>query len=444
MGQRGPQRQYHRLDNGTTVNGLVRRSNGRFVTYTVDSKGKSKEVTFGRDEALALRRFYQWQARGKSVEILSGRTFVSGLATLEPSGAVLPVDVGAETAETVSIEETHFWERVKKELLERPVYVAQQTGIKEIAWFYDWTPEKNVLLSDVGERYFKAKKGIIKDDTYQTALNVWNSFVECVNVNSVNQLTNALFSKFANTLPIEKKATRAINFRYIKAILKHGYEATIIPSGLYYKIRQAMYLPLKVAPQNAGKVYCFTPEDYNAMLSVASMKDKALGLMLMNCAFYPIDAVRITWDSVNLSKGYHDYRRLKRNQGNVVGIPRSAVLWQETIKALVALAELTGKGKEHYHKNLVFGDLLGIDSEKHRAYEIYTALRRMKRLAGLKNRPYRPEDFRNTASSLTGSFGLAREVLLGHSLGINQGYVTDDPTYTKDACAHLKRELKIG
>lgn len=82
--------------------------------------------------------------------------------------------------------------------------------------------------------------------------------------------------------------------------------------------------------REAGQERFVDPETLRALIAAAKPAMKCMLLLGINCGFYAIDSIRLTFSRLHLESDppYHDFPRTKN------GRPRKAVLWAETAAAL--------------------------------------------------------------------------------------------------------------
>jgi integrase len=89
----------------------------------------------------------------------------------------------------------------------------------------------------------------------------------------------------------------------------------------------------------------FEATEIRALLAAAPVQLKAMTYLALNCGFGNADCSRLTFDKIDLDKGWHNYGRSK------TGIERRAPLWIETVAAVrAAIAErpAPAQGQEDY------------------------------------------------------------------------------------------------
>lgn len=87
---------------------------------------------------------------------------------------------------------------------------------------------------------------------------------------------------------------------------------------------------LRKEKENSGKERFIEPADIRKLIDAAKPGMKCMLLLGVNCGFYAIDSIRLTFSRLHLDNDppYHDFPRVKN------GRPRKSVLWPETVGAL--------------------------------------------------------------------------------------------------------------
>jgi integrase len=92
---------------------------------------------------------------------------------------------------------------------------------------------------------------------------------------------------------------------------------------------------LRKEKEASGRERYIDEEGLRALLKLAKPAMKCMILLGVNCGFYAIDSIRITFSRLHLDAEipYHNFPRVKN------GLPRKAVLWPETVAALKSYVE---------------------------------------------------------------------------------------------------------
>jgi hypothetical protein len=96
-----------------------------------------------------------------------------------------------------SVDENAFWARVTEEILRRPQYVAERTGIEQIGYLTDLRkPTPSPTLTEVGELYFSKAK--VKAQWLTKSKQHWCEFCDSVGVATLRELTQEMVVDYAD------------------------------------------------------------------------------------------------------------------------------------------------------------------------------------------------------------------------------------------------------
>jgi integrase len=161
--------------------------------------------------------------------------------------------------------------------------------------------------------------------------------------------------------------------------------------------------------------------DWKALYGAAEGDDRAMVLVMLNCAMYMAEAIRIKWDDV---KGdCLVTRRLKT--GKCV---RVATLWPETTAALSAVRR---KGEHVFYA--YHGRPLGIKGAERRWRQLRQGAKRPQLLSSqLRDGAYSTAVEANVDQHVC-------QLLVGHRSGIGDHYVLRKPGMVRPACDAIRR-----
>jgi hypothetical protein len=149
--KRGRKMAVHTAANGDRIPGLMRLKDGRWR-----ASGPEKFTFSERDERLAIARFLQWQAHKRGQAVVS---FVVPPPAPETRAEDLPILTSFDHSTTPSrvtqhVDQSLIWTWVRDQILTRPLYVAEMTGIEQIGYLTDLVkPEPSPVLEEVGNFY---------------------------------------------------------------------------------------------------------------------------------------------------------------------------------------------------------------------------------------------------------------------------------------------------
>lgn len=457
---------YYKLPDGREVVGLKRRPDGRFYAASQPSK------TFGKDPAEAIFRYKQWLAtKGKeSIRILDAVNLdwePEWLGKREPTPEELKeayewleqvddrVSNKPETIRTdedgsvslIEVDSALHWAKVRDDLLRDPREFARKVGVPEIGYLERLRPPPPPQsLLEAGRLYLSEKQPEMHPKHWENVSNYWKEFCVLVGVEALDELNRDAFAKYAGIIKsrrLEKSAKTSkprgqswvrARFSTVATVIKYAFEAQRISPELYTSLRQSWLQPLALPKQPKGKAMTIRPDEFASLLKDADDFMKALLLVGVNAAFYPVDFKRLEWEHVDLEHGTLSLRREKMDSGSVQGVTRHAVLWKATIDALSAIRS---------DNPFVFAVKGGRPVAPATVWERFKTLCKK---AGVK-RKLRPEDLRNTAGTIASrqAPSMQYKVLMGHVLrGEDSGYVEDNPFYVAGACKAIGDYLGIA
>ena len=168
------------------------------------------------------------------------------------------------------------------------------------------------------------------EDYKRTCELVANTFQDSRTVESLGpadfmELRGVLTKRFSG-----QRLTREIG--QVRMIFRYAYESELIEKPL--RFGPGFKPPSKKDKkriqvlQGQTKKQLFTPGEIRTLIDAARPQIKAMVLLGINCAFEPHDCGQLTFDALDLEKGWHYFPRPK------TGEERSCNLWPETVKAL--------------------------------------------------------------------------------------------------------------
>ena len=441
-------------------------------------------VTFGifptRDDAEPIARYLRWQAEqeGETVRFTVKRPIttedhaeVRRFLESDPSAPVEVVDgvpqfpappdwwhqkvcdeMEGKPVDWDSIPEDLLipakvvWSTVGDFIRSTPQKAAKLIGIPQIAYLTDLEKPRTLNLSLAGTNYHNDKRAGITNKQWKNSKVWWAEFVKyCgdLGVTEVNQLDFDIFQQYANhvktqqsiksakTKRVKANSYRRSRFGTVTTVINYAAETQKIDAAEWARLKLAWKKTLRLPKQKEGQKNILTPGEFQAMLDKASDFDKALLLLGVNTAFSPID-FDVQWTHIDLDSQTLYYRREKKDEGQIEGITRSAVLFDETVEALRKIKTDT---------QWVFAMREGPIAPS----TVWKRIIHIRGAAGI-TKNIRPEDLRNTAATIAAENAPAAQynVLMGHSLGAeDQGYIARHRYFTYDACRAIADYLGL-
>lgn len=444
----------HVMVDGTPVAGLYRLPDGR---WRVTKPGPLFGHRFTEsDERLAVAKFYRMTMASRVATISAPLAAVmpelnlSKTASITTEGLVndarqvvratngLPgrihVNFGQAPADwemTLQASEAQIWAWVRQQMIERPKYVAQQTGIEQIGWMSGLkAPTQSPTLEQVGKYYF-GEKSVSKNWMDKTKAH-WSEFCSVVKVNSLRELTQENVIDYrAHVRDLASKFDRRPTFsrqRYqcVKAVLnfppKEGRWAEDCN-------RAAALCAVLVPPPSSKPNPCpIDPVHFAAILAVCDAQQRAIFLLMLNGCMYPGEVVDLLWQDFDLRKG------VMVNERNKTGVVRVCTLWNETIQALSSLPR---RGDVVFHSKT---------GGQHTYDSFESEWRDLREIAHIPSSVQlshiRDGSYTAAVDADDVKFEHA-EILAGHQTGMADRYVKRRPKMVAGACAAIYRAYDI-
>jgi integrase len=425
----------------------VPRTKGSKTYQTSDGRyyatGTKPRVYFGADFDLALLRFRAWQSRQVGAQIPLGRRRIKNLdddaevrAALQPDAEL---DVDPDGGVTVShlIDEETFWGKMT-EFLSTPGgrrLAAQRTGVRELEWLLDVEkPAAPMALTDIGERYVNKRPAIGKDEKKQSR-KFWKQFIGIVGVKTIDELKQEHIERYRDTIFAIQEAGKFVDghvtkrFTKIKTMFSWIDRMNITPTQTK---RVLALLTVMESPGNATLEVSkpISRADFHKLLAAADTEEKAILLLGLNCAFYPVDIRLLKKNKgLNLEGGfYSDYRNKTKKMR--VPIPQISVLWKRTIQAV----------RKHLKENPNQTDYI-FATQSGGPYADQTFRLKFQDLrdkASVDKSVIFPH-LRDGAATYAKVDEKQTNMLLGHSSGLSDRYVLRHTQDVSEACRNIER-----
>lgn len=429
--------------NGKTIDGLYHCPDGRWrITETGEKFTES-------DPRLAVLRFHRWQARHRGSEALVKLS--DPLETTDDHAgaveAVLRYDLGPgehraasddsliltipKTADAITLHRglpaDAIWAHLRDEIIRRPQYVAQMTGIEQIGYLSDLPkPTPSPTLNEVGLLYFT--KNVLSPNWKRKCEAYWEEFVQFVEVAKLRDLPQEKLTEYYDmvteaALEDDRKPTYVRQrFTAVKAILRFP-----LKRGKWGDDCRRVYAFCTVLvkpPSSKPDPQPIDRGDFHTLLNAANNQEKALLLTALNCCMYGGEVAVLDWSEINLVK------RTVVTARNKTGVVRVAVLWDRTVEALRCLrwekegpVFVTNATKVKYNYQTV--------------YKTFVKLRKSVGLDHVQLSHLRDGAY-TTACEAEGVESHHAEILAGHQTGQMDRYVKRRPRLVSKACAAIE------
>ena len=406
-----------------TVNGLIRQPDGRWRIMATGARFTEP------DERLAVAHYLRLTGQGTPVSRgeLTLHAGKENWPEYDPntSARIAHLDEPAGYAE-IMVPPAVLWAYVRRELLSRPKWVAQQVGIEQVGYLTDLRPPERVPSLDELETIWKNHANI---DAKQVAkvLRGFQHFRAHSAIKVVDDITAELVVSYRDKLHkcgLSSKSQQHI-INGIKRIFSFAKGRAVAVDTLSKVLNT---LSILSADSNATALdpQPISAGDYKALLSNSAGDDRAMILFMLNGAFSIQEVIRLKWSDIK--EGTITTRRTK--QGNCI---RVCVLWPETVEALT---QVKRKGDHIFVSNQ------GMPVSISRAHARFADLRTAARVPHVCSNHLR--DGAYTAAVEANVSGDLCRLLAGHRTGMSDHYVARKPKMVAPACEAIRKAYDIG
>lgn len=392
---------YVRINN-QEIAGLKQRPDGRFYAADVPTK------TFGKDPAVALLRFEQWQSqrKGETVTLASERN-----KTIRIPGAGWFQNYKPSHDELVdvlhNIPSAEFWQVVREKILADPFQAARKTGLPLDRLESLPKPRKQVKLplSAIGELY--EAKAMTQNERSRSIL-AWKEFIEAVApAKDIEDVDETAIEEYRKFLESRKLSAKTLRNRLLKigTILNYAKPRNKDHAQAIEAVKSDLYLLIQRPKEPEPDPKPIKPKQFTAILKVASVKWKAILLLSLNAALHPKELAEVLLKEIDLEDDTFQTKRTK------TGIRRCAKLWDRTIEAI-----------QEYQAAESHNSLYLFVNEHREKYNAHSVIDNWKRLIKAAKVPDTVcfDSLRDGAR--TNMSGDAARIVMGHSIGIDDRY----------------------
>lgn len=393
------------------VIGLMRLKDGRWR-----ASGPEKYTFTRADEAQAIAHFRHWEAKNNGEKVV--RFELSRPSDdSDPDTCPRPVRCDSPTGPlTIVIDESDYWAMVRRDILTRPEYVAERTGISKLAHL-EAVEEPPPLPT------FRAMKDAWLDhcrasqEQRRKVLHDFEDFEETTGVKSLKEITSEAVIRYRDHVyarGLSGKSQQNL-FTRIRRLVTHtrGRAMAVEECG---RVLQCLSLltpsetTVSLDPRPIGV------DEWKKLLNAATgTEDQAMLLLMLNCGMYLAEVIALRWQDF---KGEHLITHRKKTDRVV----RIASLWPRTQHAMDALPRT-----EQHLFIANHGGRLGIKGAELR-------WRTLRTRAGVETTSSQIRDGAATAAADAGVDEKVVRLLLGHRTGISDHYAKRAPAQVKPAC----------
>jgi len=407
----GRKRIHHRDSQDTTINGLSKMKDGRW--RIIGTHIRFTEA----DERLAIAKFRRMTQSDPSRDaIFMPQTEPERYGT-ENAKHIRSLQLSMNAA---LVDPASLWAHVRKEIIERPLWVAEQVGIEQIGYLLD-LPKPEPLptfdeLKKVWTTYAKCAT-----NQRQKVVRAWDDFVETTGIENLRAITPQLVVSYQDDVYARELSGKQQQHMFggIRRVLSFARERALAVDT----INQCLgYLKI-LKPSETSTVLDPKPievGDWQKLHAASVGEDRAMILICLNAAMYLGEAIRLEWSDI--VEGCISTRREKT--GKCV---RVCVLWPETIEAVRAVERK--------------GDRIFLNYRKE-PLRICGAMRRFSALADTAKVPHvtasQLRDGAYTAAVQANVTTALCQLLVGHRSGMADHYVLRNPQMVKPATEAIR------
>jgi len=347
--KKGPPPDFVRDRNGNVVNGLRKQKSktkgGREIVryFTVPADGGRKYFGNSDDKPGAIFAYRQWQAQqeGHTLGVTTGKATLREFDDDPEAVFRRPIEITIDKDGSVEVadhvQEDAFWAVVASEIHSNAQLVAQKTKIEQIGYLHRLEPPPpSKSLEEIGRLYLDDKVDEITPKEWKNSETWWKEFCDITGAKFVADLDRQQFRRYMKIIKQRRGGRSPVwirsRFSKIKTIIHHALDEMDLTAD-EQKILKIVSL-LKPPPKPTPDPDVITPQDLKMILKVADDWMTALILTALNCAYGATDCCRLERNMIDGRQGTIRFDRTKAVGRAKGSVPRVAVLWKRTHKAL--------------------------------------------------------------------------------------------------------------
>lgn len=232
------------------------------------------------------------------------------------------------------VNEQEMWNWCRRQILADPVHAARMTGITALSHLrHDIKPQADLKLDDLIAVY--KRQNPASDKSKREALAALRRLIDNTQAKTLDDLTQDALLRFKEKIEkdVPGPATRAAYYNRIRFIIRFGLKVGLDPVQIRACLDRAKVLWTGEAmPSVQPKP--ISREHFHALLQAGNGSWRAWLLVGLNLCMSIEEVCGLRWEWFDLEKGTFACVRVKTRRKR---IPRAAVLWPETIRALKAI-----------------------------------------------------------------------------------------------------------
>jgi integrase len=387
---------------GKHIDGLRRRSHDR---RWILSDGR----TFTEpDPAKAVQRFYQMTAH-----------------PLAPVRALRD-----EINAIIEANEREYWQDVAERLRATPQRAAELSGIESLAYLPSLKPPQPLPAVDQLKQWWE--QGTTSgNDQKRKVTAAWLDFVAFTGIKRLEDITPQVVRTYRDHVRETVGGKTQLNtFTAVRRMVTFARdEKEFEPEDADKILRMLALLTPNQATVKLDPRPISVADFHNLLAQAEGDDDRALLLVMLNCALYTQEAVRLEWEDFDLDAGTFATRRAKTGK-----VPRVATLWPATVTAL------RGIRRRGPH---VFYSALGLPLKVSGAEKRFRKMRSAATLPATVTASMLRDGAYTAACNAPGVDERFVRALAGHKSGMPDHYVLRHPAIVRPACEAV-REHYLG
>ena len=444
---------------GETIPGLSKCSDGRWRVIGSETAGKDIKFTES-NEHFAVARFRQMTGQGVTSTTVSVTTsHASADEAMEAAFAFAKQEMAAgaefdsvgrpltyatptlsddpETGRKLlgyKLDPSIIWPWVAEQIRKRPKWVAERTGIEQIAYLTDLKPPTiSPTLADVGKLYHE--KSGIDPHWRKKSENFWDEFLDVVGGGrtTLRDLTQELVAEYKAEVLEEPPSPTYVKHRFgqIKTVIAYskawGKWSEDRAKALAFC---SILIPPSTITLDPSPI---DRSDYRKLLDAAAASTNRLSIMYsvlllaMNACLYGSEVTDVQWSDLNLDAG-----TLVMDRGKTK-VARVAMLWPRTVEGLKSLKRIDGIASPF---------LTEATRQAHNANTITKYYRALRTAAGVSDKVrfahVRDGSYTAACEGKGVQYEVAR-ILAGHRTGMSDHYVKRRPSIVAEACQAIEQ-----
>jgi integrase len=315
-----------------------------------------------------------------------------------------------------AIPTTVLWRHFREELITRQKWCAEAAGIEQLAYLRDIKPVEPLPAIQAIKDLWEAKSACTRDQT-RKVLRAWEGFEEGTGIQKFEDIEDGLVVAYRDDLHEEDESgkqqahicagvRRLITFAIGQAIRREDFQ----------KILACLKLLTPGKSPDDGDPQPIEIQDWRKLLQAAEGEERAMILLMLNCALYLRELVHVEWSEIKDGC----FLSNRKKTGKCI---RAAALWPETIAAVEAMPR---KG------NRIFYSQINTPLSSVVAFRRFMALRD-KAKVNWNVKPSHLRDGLQQAATKANVNTRLVDLAMGHKCGIASRYIKVDPAMVKPA-----------